>query len=242
MSIHQRLPVITLTSGARAVKSRYLVAGAAIVVAALTGCTTPAAPAESPSATPSPSAPAGPGAAASVVIGGTAISVLAADGSVIDSVPYLGDAETAMNLLSDAFQSLPVLTERVTDSSCIADARIATWGDAFALEYDKEFGPPWGTFDAVATGPAVGDVAITTQSGVGVGASLAELEASIPGVHTVYYDYTGVTLVHYDVGGGEWIAPDDPDVIMKDYWGAYATSEADTITRLDAPKPFYDAC
>jgi hypothetical protein len=224
------------------VKRRLLLAGAVLAIMALTGCTAPTAPVGSPSATPSPSSSAGPEAAASVVIGGTAISTLAADGSVIDTAPYLDDAEQAMDLLNDAFQQLPVLTERVTDSSCIADATIATWGDSFAIEYDKEFGPPWGTFDVISTGPAVGDVAVTTQSGLGVGAPLAELEASLPGVHTVLYDYSGVSQVHYDVGGGEWVAPDSPDAIMVDYWGAAALAEGGTVTRLVAPVPYYDAC
>jgi len=211
-------------------------------VFALAGCTpsdnADAEPSASPSVEPTPPA----AATASVVIGGTAISAVAADGSVIDTAPYLDDAEQAMDLLNDAFQQLPVLTERMTDSSCIADATIATWGDSFAIEYDKEFGPPWGTFDVISTGPAVGDVAVTTQSGLGVGAPLAELEASLPGVHTVLYDYSGVSQVHYDVGGGEWVAPDSPDAIMVDYWGAAALAEGGTVTRLVAPVPYYDAC
>jgi hypothetical protein len=224
------------------VTSRLFLAGTVLAVAALTACTAPAAPDDSPSATAAPSTSPESAKVASVVIGGVAISALDAAGSEIDSAPYLGDAETAMNLLNDAFQSLPVLTERVTDSSCLADATIATWGDSFVLEFDKEFGPPWTTFDVIATGPSVGDVAVTTQTGLGVGASLADLEASIPGVHTVFYDYTGATQVHYDVGGGEWVAPDSPDAISTDYWGAAATAEKGTITRLTAPAAYYDFC
>lgn len=223
-------------------KSTPLLVCAVLAIAGLTGCTAPATPAASPSATrePSPTASAAP--AASVVIGGTGISSLAADGSVIDSALYSEDAELSMEILNDAFQSLPVLTKRATDSSCVGDALIATWGDSFVMAYDTQYLPQGQTFSVTVTAPTVGDVPVTTQSGLGVGASLVDLEASIPGVHTEYNVYADRSLVHYDVGAGEWVAPDSVEALSQEYWGAAAVSDGGTITQLAAPVPYYDAC
>jgi hypothetical protein len=225
------------------VKSKQLLVGAVLAVAALGGCTAPVEPVATPSATRTPSPSASSEPAASVVIGGTGISALAADGSVIDSAFYSEDAEMTMDILNDAFQLLPVLTKRVTDdNSCAGNALIATWGESVVMEYDTNHIPQGQTFSVYITAPSVGDVPVTTQSGVGVGASLADLETSIPGVHTEYNVYSDTSLVHYDVGAGEWVAPDSVEAMSQEYWGAAALSDGGTITRLMAPVPFYDAC
>ena len=219
-------------------------------VALLSGCATqPAPPTEAgPTADPTPAAEEA-AAIATLTIGGTAITALDAEGAVLGSVDYTSAGAAAVEFLSDAFGSDPVVAARPGDSSCLADATQATWGDgAFVLVYDfpELSGQPDGqAVQAVAKAATVGDVAVTTPEGFAVGQPIAALVTAIPnvGVHTSADDAFGMQ-VDYAVVAGTYEDMTDPDFGMSDnaYWGAQAHGEGGVIATLTAPTYFQSAC
>lgn len=218
----------------------------ALGLALLTGCGVPElvpVASATPEPLPTVAAPAEP-VVASVAIGGLAFSTLDADGAVIDTVEYSGEAEAAMDVLNDAFGAAPELTKQETDNSCVAEAWIADWSDAFYLSYDTVALPPGQIFAVAAKAPTVNGVTIATPDGVAVGASLADLQASIPGVHSTHYEWEGTVydFVHYDVGVGTWVEPDSSEALSDEYWGARADVTNDAVERLVAPVWYFDAC
>lgn len=226
------------------------VSSAFAVVAVLAGCAaspSAGAPESEPTAEATPVAEEP--AVAALSIGGTAISMLDDEGDVVASLEYTTDGAAAVDFLSAAFGSDPVVSPRVGDGSCTADATRAVWGDdAFELIYDypELSGIPAGQAVAVdAKAPAVGDVSVQTPEGVAVGDPASDLVAAIPNVGT--HNRPGTTTLYsvdYAVVAGTYEDMSDADFGMTEnaYWGALALVDNDVISELKAPSYFQSAC
>ncbi len=182
-------------------------------------------------------------------VGGTALSTLDDAGNVVGTLEYTSDGAAAIEFLSEAFGSEPVVSPRPGDGSCVSDATRAVWGDdAFILVYDfpERSGIPEGQSLALdAKAPTVGAVAVQTPEGVAVGDPVNELVVALPNVGTHENPYSpGFFYVDYAVASGEYEDFSDPDHGMtdNDYWGAQAIAENDVITELTAPVHFQSAC
>ena len=225
---------------------------AVAVVAILAGCA--ASPsAGSPEPKPEPTGDATPIAEEPIVVtlsvGGDGIVTLDDEGAVLATLDYTADGAAAVDFLSEAFGSDPVISPRAGDASCVADATRAVWGDdAFELVYDypERSGLPDGQSVAVdAKAATVGNVAVQTPEGVAVGDQVNELIAALPNVGT--HNRLGTESlfsVDFAVVSGTYEDISDTDFGMTDnvYWGAQAIVDNDVIAELRAPTYFQSAC
>jgi len=233
------------------INQRGLLSGFAALasVALIAGCAaTPAAEPGEPDPTTAPVAEESSEVVA-LTVGGNAVSTLDDSGAVVTSFDYTGGGDDAIAFLSDVFGSEPTVAPRPGDGSCTADATTATWGDnEFVLIYDfpAQTGHPDGQAVVVqAKAGTVGDVAVHTGQGFGVGDPVDDLVAAIPNVGT--HQHTGdpsLFYVDYDVVSGVYEDMSDPDFGMTEnaYWGAQAEAKDGVIAKLSAPVWFQSAC
>ena len=230
---------------------RGLLSGFAVIasVVLIAGCAaTPVAEPGEPDPTTAPVAEE-TSDVATLSIGGNAISTLDDSGAVVTSFDYTGGGADAVAFLTDVFGTEPAVAPRPGDGSCTAAATSATWGDdEFVLLYDfaAQTGHPDGQAVVVqAKADAVGDVAVQTPQGVGVGDTFDDLVAAIPDVGTHgHLGDASLSYVDYDVVSGVYEDMSDPDFGMTEnaYWGAQAEAKDGVIVKLSAPVWFQSAC
>ncbi len=222
-----------------------LVALAVAAAAALTACAptssgparpTPASTA--PASTPAPTPDQGPSAAA-VVVDGDGFDVVDTAGVVVFEHAWADEVDPAVAALTDAFGSVAETSFEDGDDTHVADYDVYTWGgfalgDAVGLEQPREdyFLPSWVRVETAA----VGDVAIRSRSGLGVGSSVAEVaavepvvreqaDAATPAVYRIDAADPSLTLEQLS-------PPADP----TDMVGLVADAADAVIVRLAAPE------
>jgi len=233
MSINQRLrvPVIVALAG-------FLLAGCAPVAEA-----DPASPSTEPTASATPVTPE----AAALVIGATGFTIVDGEGAELQSVLYSTDPEEAVTLLSDTFGVEPVRSERQAEPSCTTEATLATWDPGFVLRSGIPEGwiPAGQLFEIESSAPAVGDIAIETPAGVGVGDPVDTLLAGLSPEQIVEPAQTDIGMIQwadYEVGSGTYVPSTDPNYGSLDYWGASGRAVDGTVDILTAPKLFQNLC
>jgi hypothetical protein len=232
MSIYQRLslPVVVVMAGLL-----------------LSGCAPAAEAGPSGEPTAKPTASATPEAAqvASLVVGATGFSLVDDAGAQLESVPYSSDPEAAVALLTEAFGTEPVRSDRQSEPSCVTEAKLATWDPGFELRFGIPEGwiPAGQLFELESTAPAVGDVAIETPAGVSVGDPVDSLLQGLPAEQVGEPAQTDIGLIQwadYEVGSGAPSA--DPNEGSPDYWGASGRAVDGTVDVLTAPHIFENLC
>jgi hypothetical protein len=229
---------------------RRSVAVAVAACIALAGCasgTGAAGPKVSPSAAPveSPEPSAAPPEAAVLVIAGSEVRVLDESGTQVDSLPYTAEPSVATDFFSALFEAPPVMTSQKSDENCLPNASIATWGDGLAVSYGEVFLPEGQRYLVSGKAASVGGVSIETPSGVSVGEPVEPLQAAIPVEQRAQsITHAGVTydFVSYDVAVGEWLPDSSPEYDLNPYWGASALAQNGSVTLLQAPVHFFNAC
>jgi hypothetical protein len=227
---------------------RLGVSGFAVLAMVLAGCASPA-PASGVGVALGVLLATAAGAApepATAVIGAHAITVLDQDGDTFGEVVFTEPGSAAVELLTAVFDAPPVLSRQESDFNCVPAANVAVWDGYFTLAYDIEGagGAGHSMLARATTRATPGGVLLLTASGFGVGDSVDALVASQPGVAVDSMDWEGkhYSSVHYDVGAGVFLTPDDENYDMAPYWGASAAAIDGTITTLQSPHAFVDMC
>lgn len=210
-----------------------MLSGATVLVAlvALAGCTATGAPSASPTASdPSPSPSVDLGPAAVIQISATDVSVLDAEGDVIGTHDFLGDAPGMVDLLENAIGEAPEVVAP-SDDSCSTDTHY-TWGDGFEFWISETAEAPAAPFTPLHVASkvdAIGSVQIVTSTGFRVGDDATEVIAGLPADQVndaiqIIWERTGT------VDGPDGPAP----------FGGYAFVDYDTkvVTSISAPGTF----
>jgi hypothetical protein len=229
---------------------RRSVAVAVAACIALAGCTSgadtagpKASPSTAPVETPEPSA--APPEAAVLVIAGSEVRVLDESGTQVDALPYSVEPSVATDFFSALFEAPPVMTSQKSDESCLPNATIATWGEGLAVSYGELFLPQGQRYMVSGKAPSANGVSIATPSGVSVGEAVEPLQAAIPvEQRTQSITHEGITYdsVSYDIAMGEWLPASSPEYDINPYWGASALAQNGSVTLLQAPVHFVNAC
>ncbi|MEP6478137.1 MAG: hypothetical protein ABJB03_02005 [Rhodoglobus sp.] len=209
----------------------------------LSGCVT----APVPTPTPTPIESAGPvttntsapvAAVAEIVISSVGIEILDSDGATVASAGWFDDPAETIQELTDAFGTKP---EEVPYPGHIeAKPGIDYTWDGFVLRVqDFVPVPPSGSnVTALSTVPSVGNVAIRSSAGLGVGASVAEVEAANP-AESAPYELDGVSYAWYDFDptqGGDF-----GGTPMLNFVGLKTDLDAGLVIQIVAPLANYGA-
>ena len=202
----------------------------------LAGCASPQAtpaPTESSSATPSPTpTPQAPPLVATIVIAGTEIRSVLADGTPGETIPYSAPPEEALAFLSRAFGSDPVRVQ-TEEAHCSPSHSLATWDDMVKVTLGGPWTPVGQTFSITALAGEYAGVVLDTPTGESVGEDAANLLSALPAdrLHRFGGSSNPYTDALYEHEGGDLYSAyeDDPA------WGAIAFVENGTIERIAAP-------
>jgi hypothetical protein len=218
-----------------------------LLVLALAGCATsaPEASAPTPTSTPTPAVEPVPAEPAALVIAGSDVRVLDAQGSQLDSLPYSSEPAVASAFFSELFGAEPVVSSIQSDGNCVPDGTVEVWDDGFRMAHGELILPEGQRFVVSGTAPEAHDIAMTTPNGATIGDPVDRLEADIP-VEQRHeprpHDGATFVQVDYDVVEGEWLPETSPDYSHTVYWGAKATGRDGVLDGLMAPTAFYDHC
>jgi hypothetical protein len=216
-----------------------------IVVAALlmSGCASPGEPQASPTpaSTPAPTStprptPTAEPEVASIVIGGSEFTTVLADGTVRDTVPFSSDPQAVVALLTELFESEPVVAD-VAEEHCSPSFTRADWSGAVKLDTEFDWLPEGQRFVILASAPVHHGIALTSTVGKTVGDDASDLIATLPAEQIQMYEWEGETRgsVAYAVEGGGF-PPKGYDA-----WGALVLVESNLITDIAAPASFVSA-
>lgn len=197
-----------------------------------------ATPTSAASATPSPTSTAAtvgdeaPAPAALIEIGGTQLTIAAADGSGIAAIPFSTDGASAVAQLTSALGAEPTTSTRAANY-CQPETVVYTWGELDLHVPGYVTKDPGAIFTVQANGPATAEGVPIRSAGIGVGSTMAEV-AVVPGVYTFDDSFGGVTAQLDRISGA---GPDDPNAT-----GALAYLSAGIVTNLISPVYFYGDC
>ncbi|MEO8528661.1 MAG: hypothetical protein ABI435_06255 [Pseudolysinimonas sp.] len=185
------------------------------------------APTDAPSGSPAPDA-----SPATIVVTGSGISLLGADGSTLFREDFAIDGGIVAGELADALGVEPTVTTTVANGACEFDQTIYDFGGIVLMK--PGYADTRGAYEALVTGTATtGGVAITTLGGAQIGASSDELNAAVGGATNLFGD-SNTRYVGFDQANVG--APD------REAYGVFATLTADHLTRLDSPWAWHTSC
>jgi hypothetical protein len=212
------------------------------IVAALSACgpvtptpdpsDTPTAATSAPTPTATETTAPEPAVAASIEISGTRVVVSTADATELASVPFSADGLAAVGQLTAALGVEPTQATR-PENTCQPQTTVYTWGGLDLHVPAYTIAAPGAVFTVQANGPTTAEGLPIRTFGIGVGSSLAEVNA-VPGVYVFEDGFGGLTAQLERTSGS---GPDDPNAA-----GALAFLTAGVVTDLISPVYYYGDC
>lgn len=215
---------------------------AAVIVAAslaVAGCTTtpvatpaPAAPSQSASVEASPSPTEEPPAEpALIIIGASGVTVADAEGNTLLELSYSGDADTAVEQLTETLGESPTALLE-PESTCIDETTITSWGGLLLDDPAGVASGPGAVFTVRADAPSTANgVPIVSSAGFAVGDPISDVNL-LASARTVVNG--GWTDIYADLNGASF---DDPDA-----WGVRGFTFSTVVERFGAPFYYYYDC
>ncbi|WP_400999589.1 hypothetical protein [Agromyces sp. GXQ0307] len=215
-----------------------LAVAAVLAACAPTSTATPSAAPSTGATTPTPSPDTSPVAVALVVDGG-GFEIVDSTGAVTFAHAWADEADPAVDALTEAFGAEPTTSFEDNTNTHFADYDVYSWpglafGDAVGLSKPRAeyFLPSWVRVETAA----VGEVAVRSRSGVGVGSSVQEVAALDPVVREQVDAATPavyrVDAVDASLGLDQLSPPAEPVAMV----GLVADAADLTIVKLAAPE------
>lgn len=220
----------------------------------LSGCISPPPPPRTtpspPAADPAPTVAAEPLASVTALVArANRLELHDPAGSVVATVDYMSSAVDAVNVLTTVFGEPPV-DEEYDGGNHFPDGVMHRWGGAVLQErfYDEEQRASsdldnlvWPRIAVIFQAPQAHGIALTTATGITVGASHATIAAELD---PALWSCVGpaVDVIEIDRESGPMTIGVGLSEFEIDESGAYTGEVVERVTRIIAPEPVAEGC